>query len=84
MKTIEKTLYFFNAEEAVPDDDELVIVICSDDDQHMATFEDGRSRYDKRDRWYVYGPAGANVACRRKSAFGHMPLRLKRRMFNFD
>ena len=69
MKTIEKTLYFFNAEEAVPDDDELVIVICSDDDQHMATFKDGKHRYDKRDRWYVYGPAGAKRRLQKKVRF---------------
>lgn len=69
MKTIEKTLHFFNAEETVPADDELVIVVCSDDDRHIAAFEDGRHRYDKRDRWYVYGPAGAKRRLQKKVRF---------------
>lgn len=69
MKTIEKTLYFFDAEEAVPDEDELVIVICAGDDQHMATFENGSNRYDKRNRWYVYGPVGAKRRLQKKVRF---------------
>ena len=69
MKTIEKPMYFFNANECVPDEDELVLVVCANGDQHLAVFEDGSRRYDKRNRWYVYGPAGAKRRLQKKVLF---------------
>lgn len=66
MRTIEKMMYFFNANETQPTDGAIVMVICADGDKHLAKFEDGAGRYDEKSRWYVYGPAGAKRRLQKK------------------